>query len=148
MALVIDGVLLRRKLRQKGGGDNGFQAGLADFGIAIFRRHDLALFGDANAMGRSLRRQGPDGIEARPAAATHRAAHTAGRPSGEVFVQTDNTSGNAIAVYHRNADGTLTAAGQYGTGGLGGVLSGSAEPSSRTFAAETTRSVRTRTNAA
>src|ERR1700761_1276336 len=58
-------------------------------------------------------------------AATHRAAHTAGRPSGEVFVQTDNTSGNAIAVYHRNADGTLTAAGQYGTGGLGGVLSGS-----------------------
>ena len=58
-------------------------------------------------------------------AATHTAAHTGGRPSGDVFVQTDNTSGNAIAVYHRNADGTLTAAGQYATGGLGGVLAGS-----------------------
>jgi DNA-binding beta-propeller fold protein YncE len=58
-------------------------------------------------------------------AATHAVTHRGGQPSGEVFVQTDNTSGNAIAVYHRNADGTLTAAGQYGTGGLGGVLGGS-----------------------
>src|SRR6202046_3540324 len=43
-----------------------------------------------------------------------------------VFVQTDNTAGNQIVAYHRNADGTLTAAGTYATGGLGGVLNGSA----------------------
>jgi 6-phosphogluconolactonase (cycloisomerase 2 family) len=43
-----------------------------------------------------------------------------------VFVQTDNTAGNQIVAYHRNADGTLTAAGTYSTGGLGGILNGSA----------------------
>jgi 6-phosphogluconolactonase (cycloisomerase 2 family) len=43
-----------------------------------------------------------------------------------VFVQTDNTAGNQIVAYHRNANGTLTAAGTYATGGLGGVLNGSA----------------------
>ena len=54
------------------------------------------------------------------------AAHPgAARGVGEVFVQTDNTSGNAIAVYDRNPDGTLSAAGTYPTGGKGGVLSGS-----------------------
>jgi DNA-binding beta-propeller fold protein YncE len=53
------------------------------------------------------------------------ATQHAGQAPGDVFASTDNTSGNAIAVYHRNADGTLTAAGQYGTGGLGGVLGGS-----------------------
>jgi 6-phosphogluconolactonase (cycloisomerase 2 family) len=58
-------------------------------------------------------------------AGTQQAQHHSGQAAGDVFVQTDNTSGNAIAVYHRNADGTLTAAGQYGTGGLGGVLDGS-----------------------
>jgi 6-phosphogluconolactonase (cycloisomerase 2 family) len=42
-----------------------------------------------------------------------------------VFVQTDNPSGNTIAVYDRNADGTLTAAGTYATGGDGGQLTGS-----------------------
>ncbi len=51
--------------------------------------------------------------------------HHTGGTSGEVFVQTDNTSGNAIVVYHRNDDGTLTQAAQYATGGLGGILSGS-----------------------
>jgi hypothetical protein len=45
--------------------------------------------------------------------------------SGEVFVQTDAVSGNAIAVYDRTAGGTLRAAGTYPTGGLGGVLNGS-----------------------
>ena len=58
-------------------------------------------------------------------AATQQAQHPAGGTSGEVFVQTDATSGNAVAVYHRNGDGTLTPAGQYATGGLGGILGGS-----------------------
>ena len=38
---------------------------------------------------------------------------------------TDNTAANAVAAYHRAADGKLTLAGTYYTGGLGGVLSGS-----------------------
>ncbi len=42
-----------------------------------------------------------------------------------VFVQTDNTKGNQVVVYDRAADGTLTQAGIYGTGGLGGELEGS-----------------------
>jgi 6-phosphogluconolactonase (cycloisomerase 2 family) len=48
-----------------------------------------------------------------------------GQPAGEVFVQTDSTSGNAVVVYDRNPDGTLSDAGSYQTGGLGGVLNGS-----------------------
>jgi 6-phosphogluconolactonase (cycloisomerase 2 family) len=43
-----------------------------------------------------------------------------------VFVQTDNPAGNRIVAYHRNANGTLTLAGTYPTGGRGGVLNGSA----------------------
>jgi DNA-binding beta-propeller fold protein YncE len=43
-----------------------------------------------------------------------------------LFVQTDNTTGNQIVAYHRNANGTLALAGTYATGGLGGVLNGSA----------------------
>jgi 6-phosphogluconolactonase (cycloisomerase 2 family) len=42
-----------------------------------------------------------------------------------VFVEANDPSGNTIAVYHRNEDGTLAAAGRYATGGLGGVLTGS-----------------------
>ena len=38
---------------------------------------------------------------------------------------TDNTAGNAVVAYHRAPDGTLTLAGTYPTGGLGGVLAGS-----------------------
>jgi 6-phosphogluconolactonase (cycloisomerase 2 family) len=45
--------------------------------------------------------------------------------SRTVFVQTDNTAGNAVAVYDREPGGTLAAAGTYPTGGLGGVLDGS-----------------------
>ena len=41
-----------------------------------------------------------------------------------VFVQTDNTAGNQVVAYDRAADGTLTQAGVYNTGGLGGVLEG------------------------
>jgi 6-phosphogluconolactonase (cycloisomerase 2 family) len=43
-----------------------------------------------------------------------------------VFVQTDNTAGNQVVAYDRNANGTLSAAGTYATGGVGGVLNGSA----------------------
>jgi len=43
-----------------------------------------------------------------------------------VFVQTDNLKGNQIVVYDRGNDGTLTQAGVYNTGGLGGQLEGSA----------------------
>jgi 6-phosphogluconolactonase (cycloisomerase 2 family) len=45
--------------------------------------------------------------------------------SHAVFVQTDSTSGNHVVAYHRAADGALSPAGSYPTGGLGGVLGGS-----------------------
>ena len=50
-----------------------------------------------------------------------------GRPgaSSAVFVQTDGTAGNHVVAYHRAADGTLTPAGSYATGGRGGILAGS-----------------------
>jgi 6-phosphogluconolactonase (cycloisomerase 2 family) len=48
-----------------------------------------------------------------------------GGGSPAVFVQTDSTSGNQVVVYQRAADGALTQAGTYSTGGLGGVLGGS-----------------------
>jgi len=43
---------------------------------------------------------------------------------GAVFVQLNGTSGNSVAAYARHADGTLTAAGRYATGGLGGTQVG------------------------
>jgi 6-phosphogluconolactonase (cycloisomerase 2 family) len=55
----------------------------------------------------------------------HGSSGPSGQSAGEVFVQTDNTSGNAVIVYNRNPDGTLSDAGSYQTGGLGGVLNGS-----------------------
>jgi 6-phosphogluconolactonase (cycloisomerase 2 family) len=42
-----------------------------------------------------------------------------------VFVQTDNPAGNQVVAYHRAADGTLSFAAIYNTGGLGGQLTGS-----------------------
>src|SRR5215469_12225375 len=42
-----------------------------------------------------------------------------------VFVQTDNSAGNAVVAYHRAPDGSLTLAGTYPTGGVGGILAGS-----------------------
>ncbi len=62
-------------------------------------------------------------LAAAPAsAATNTSPRT---PSTAVFVQTDNVEGNSIVAYDRAADGTLTQAGVYATGGLGGVLTGS-----------------------
>jgi 6-phosphogluconolactonase (cycloisomerase 2 family) len=43
-----------------------------------------------------------------------------------VFVQTDNPAGNQVVAYHREDGGSLVPAGVYGTGGLGGILNGSA----------------------
>jgi len=42
-----------------------------------------------------------------------------------VFVQTDNTAGNQVVAYDRSDNGSLTQAGTYNTGGLGGQLTGS-----------------------
>ncbi len=56
------------------------------------------------------------------------AASSPGHYSGAshaVFVQTDSTSGNRIVAYQRAADGVLSPAGSYATGGLGGILGGS-----------------------
>ena len=47
------------------------------------------------------------------------------RHSRPVFVQTDNPAGNQVVAYDQAADGSLTQAGTYDTGGLGGVLEGS-----------------------
>jgi 6-phosphogluconolactonase (cycloisomerase 2 family) len=61
------------------------------------------------------------------AVTTHRDAglHGFGGAHDAVFVQTDNTAGNQIVAYHRAADGGLSPAGIYQTGGLGGQLAGS-----------------------
>jgi 6-phosphogluconolactonase (cycloisomerase 2 family) len=45
--------------------------------------------------------------------------------SGVLFAQTDNLKGNAVVVYARSAQGTLTPLHSYATGGLGGQLEGS-----------------------
>ncbi len=48
-----------------------------------------------------------------------------GRGQHPVFVQTDNVAGNQVVAYDRAANGSLTLANTYATGGLGGVLNGS-----------------------
>jgi len=64
-------------------------------------------------------------VLAGPASADTR--HVAGFSGARrvVFVQTDNTAGNQVIAYHRAGDGTLSLAGSYNTGGLGGQLTGS-----------------------
>ncbi len=57
------------------------------------------------------------------AAVHHR--HFFGDRHEAVFVQTDNTAGNQVVAYQRADDGTLSLAGTYATGGLGGQLAGS-----------------------
>jgi 6-phosphogluconolactonase (cycloisomerase 2 family) len=44
--------------------------------------------------------------------------------TGAVFVQTNSPSGNTVVAFDRTADGTLTRAGTFATGGNGGVESG------------------------
>ena len=64
-------------------------------------------------------------VLAGPASADTRRDVGFGGASHVVFVQTDNTAGNQVVAYHRAADGTLSFAGTYNTGGLGGQLTGS-----------------------
>ena len=66
-------------------------------------------------------------IAATPAFASVSSPAATARADGDhaVFVQTDNTAGNRIVVYRRGADGTLSPAGSYATGGRGGILDGS-----------------------
>jgi len=86
---------------------------------------------------KNLRGLGPAAVIAAVAAATlgafagpAGAATAPGRDYGghadhAVFVQTDNLAGNQVVAYHRGHDGSLTQAGTYSTGGLGGMLAGS-----------------------
>ena len=64
---------------------------------------------------------------ATPAAASAATVHARsdGGAGPAVFVQTDNTAGNQVVAYARASDGTLSLAGTYPTGGLGGQLTGS-----------------------
>jgi 6-phosphogluconolactonase (cycloisomerase 2 family) len=64
-------------------------------------------------------------LAAGPASAAAAQGPFAAGADHAVFVQTDNTAGNAVVAYHRAADGALALAGTYPTGGLGGQLSGS-----------------------
>ena len=61
------------------------------------------------------------GLVALPASVA--GAETPSSPT--VFVQNDNLSGNTVFAYDRAADGSLSLAGTYPTGGLGGQLAGS-----------------------
>jgi len=54
---------------------------------------------------------------------THDAVHHGAAHA--VFVLANDPAGNDVAVYDRNPDGTLSAAGRYATGGRGGILAGS-----------------------
>jgi 6-phosphogluconolactonase (cycloisomerase 2 family) len=65
---------------------------------------------------------------ATPAFASTSAPQALGDDGGNraVFVQTDNTAGNEIVAYHRAANGALRQVAAYPTGGLGGILAGSA----------------------
>ena len=58
-------------------------------------------------------------------ASTAAPAFSSGGASHAVFAATDNTSGSQVVAYYRAPDGTLSPAGTYATGGLGGVLAGS-----------------------
>jgi len=61
------------------------------------------------------------------APATAAAAHPGGfhhGPDQAVFVQTNDPAGNAVLVYDRAPDGTLSPAGTYPTGGKGGAQTG------------------------
>src|SRR4051812_17840798 len=71
------------------------------------------------ALAAALGTVGAAGI-ASPASADEHA-----RGGGAVFVQTDDPTRNSVVAYDRGSDGTLTKAGTYATGGLGGVLDGS-----------------------
>jgi DNA-binding beta-propeller fold protein YncE len=83
-------------------------------------------------MNRAVKLAAAGGIAIAAVAIAPGSSHAATRtprwnPGGDraLFVQTDGLAGNAVVVYDRAADGTLTQAGTYPTGGLGGQLTGS-----------------------
>jgi 6-phosphogluconolactonase (cycloisomerase 2 family) len=57
-------------------------------------------------------------------AAASPSAGQVGAVSGVVFVQNDDPAGNVVLAYDRAADGTLSLAGSFATGGNGGSLAG------------------------
>jgi len=59
------------------------------------------------------------GLLAVAATAAAANASSARKSPGAVYTLTNSPAGNAVAVFDRAADGTLTAAGSYSTGGLG-----------------------------
>jgi 6-phosphogluconolactonase (cycloisomerase 2 family) len=59
------------------------------------------------------------------AATAAAAPGSSSRTAHTVFVLTDNPTGNQVVAYDADANGALTQAGTYPTGGLGGVLVGS-----------------------
>jgi len=59
-----------------------------------------------------------------PAAAAHAEVGHNAAPARAVFVQTNDSAGNAVLVYDRADVGTLSPAGTYPTGGNGGAQSG------------------------
>jgi hypothetical protein len=65
------------------------------------------------------------GLAALPAGAWATAPAWFGGAGNAVFVQNNSAGGNAVVAYRRGADGALTQAGTYPTGGLGGQLAGS-----------------------
>lgn len=77
-------------------------------------RRIIAAAGLAAALGATL-------VAGPAAAADEHAAGAGPRPAGAVFVQLNQPEGNAVAAFTRDADGSLTPAGTYPTGGLGGI---------------------------
>jgi hypothetical protein len=86
----------------------------------IKRGSTMALLGALVAAGAAL------GTAGAAAASTPQVSRTAPFTNHAVFLQTDNPSGNQIVAYDQAANGTLTPAGTYDTGGNGGVAAGSA----------------------
>jgi hypothetical protein len=68
---------------------------------------------------------GRRGDRGHPALASASSAASGAGAGHAVFVQTDNTAGNLVVAYDRAADGKLAPAGNYATGGRGGILAGS-----------------------
>ena len=84
------------------------------------RRFTRLALGAGAALGLSVWVAPVAGAEGPPAG-----PHFEGGGDHAVFVQTDNIAGNQIVAYHRDHDGTLDLLLRV-TGGLGGVLNGSA----------------------
>jgi hypothetical protein len=95
------------------------------FGILAGALAALALLAPSALASPGPRWHGPDHHDHGHAPWWHGGGDGHGGPAGAVFVQTDNVAGNSVVAYERSAQGTLTQAGVYPTGGLGGELEGS-----------------------